>query len=145
MNEQAPTRIYEKDKPTFERLRAMTMTQLLEQPVTVLPLAVRALAYCEKRNLFTIGQLAMAKKSEMLKAANMGRKTVAHVSAYLSEIGLGLDGKLSASVPAPIPPAWVRGAKAMRVAIMAELAILNVSHEVVAVIGKLPVPTPGEA
>jgi DNA-directed RNA polymerase alpha subunit len=145
MNEQAPTRIYEKDKPTFERLRAMTMTQLLEQPVTVLPLAVRALAYCEKRNLFTIGQLAMAKKSEMMKAANMGRKTVAHVSAYLSEIGLGLDGKLSASVPAPIPPAWVRGAKAMRLAIMAELILHHVAHEIVTAVGRMPIPSPEDA
>lgn len=144
MNEQAPTFIYEKDKPTFERLRAMPMPQLLSQPVTTLPLAARALAYCAKCNLATIGQLAMARKAEMLKAKNMGVRTVRHVEAYLNEIGLGLDGRLTASVPTPIPPAWIRGAKAMRFAIMAELSVRNIPHDIVSYIGRMPVPNPEE-
>ena len=140
MSEQAPVRIYEKDQETFARLRALPMEQLLRQPVAALPLAVRALAYCEKKNLATIGQLARAKRAEMLKTKNVGRKTVHHVEAYLGFLGLGLDGKIVADVPAPVPPAFQRGAHAMRIAIMAQLAALNVPFDVVQAISKVELP-----
>ena len=142
MSEQAPLRIYEKDRATFDRLRALPMEQLLKQPVDTLPLAVRALSYCTKKNLTTIGQLALAKRSEMLKARNMGRKTVQHIEMYLKELGLGLDGKIAATVPAPLPPPYQRGAQAMRLAVMAHLMALNVDYSIVQGVSKLELPSP---
>lgn len=140
MSEQAPTRIYEKDLPKFERLRALTMEQLLKEPISSLPLAVRALGYCQKNNIATIGQLAVCKRAELLKARNLGRKTVSHIIAYLGELGLGLDGRLSASVPPALPPAFHRGAKAMKLSIMAQLAALNVSPNIVQAVSNIPMP-----
>lgn len=140
MSEQAPTVIYEKDRATFERLRSLPIDQLLKQPVNALPLAVRALAYCAKKNISTIGQLAKARRADMMKARNMGRRTVAHIEAYLGHLGLGLNGKLADTVPAPIPPAFARGAQAMKLNIMAQLALLNVPNDVVLAIGKMELP-----
>ena len=142
MSEQAPVRIYEKDRAAFERLRSLPMDQLLKQSVISLPFAARVIHYCDKHNITSIGQLAKLKKADLLKARNMGRKTVQHLEAYLGVLGLGLDGKLSAEVPAPIPPAYARGAKAMKLAILAQLAALDVAHEVVAAVGKVPLPAP---
>lgn len=145
VSEQTPTRIYEKDRATFERLRALPMDQLLKQPLSALPLAVRAAAYCAKRNIATIGQLAQSKKSEMLKARNMGRRTVQHIEAYLGHLGLGLDGKLAASVPAPMPSSFRRGATAMRVSIIAHLVAADMPHELVTLVSKIPIPDEEEA
>lgn len=142
VSEQTPTRIYEKDRPVFERLRKLPMHDLLQQPITLLPLAARASGYCEKHNIATIGQLVACKKADLLKAKNMGRKTVAHVVAYLNELGLGLDGRLSATVPPALPPPFVRGAKAMRLAVLAELAAMNAPHELVQHLGAIPLPDP---
>ncbi len=142
MSEQAPLKIYEKDQAIFERLRAMPMDVLLRQEVDELPLAYRVLVYCRKHNIHTIGQLAKLKRSELLQARNLGRKTVKHVQVYLGALGLALDGKLAAEVPPPAPRPYARGAHAMKLSIMAELAVLDVPHEIVRVIGKLPLPTP---
>lgn len=144
MSEQTPTRIYEKDRPTFERLRALPMDQLLKQPVSLLPLAVRALSYCRKKHLVTIGQLAQAKKADMLKAQNMGRRTVQHIEAYLGHLGLALDGKLAAAVPAPLPPAYKRGAQAMRLLMLAQAVALDLPHEAVQALSIVPLPSPEE-
>lgn len=141
MSEQAPTRIYEKDRPIFERLRSLPMERLLKEPVSLLPLAVRAAAYCEKHNILTIGQLTQCKRSEMLKAKNLGRKTVAHIIAYLGELGLGLDGKLSATVPPALPPAFQRGAKAMKLDVLVALSALGLPYEMVQQIASLPLPS----
>lgn len=145
MSEQAPVRIYEKDKETFDVLRAMPMAALLAEPVIVLPLAVRAVRYCEKHNITTIGQLAQAEKAVLLKARNMGRKTVQHIEAYLNYLGLGLDGRIAAEVPANLPPAYQRGAQAMRLAIMNQLTALNVPFDVVQAVSKMPLPSPEDA
>lgn len=142
MSEQTPTRIYEKDRSVFEHLRTLPMHDLLKQPVSMLPLASRAHAYCNKHNISLIGQLAACKKADLLKAKNMGRKTVAHVVAYLNELGLGLDGRLSATVPPTLPHPFIRGAKAMRLAILAELAALDAPHQLVKQISSIPLPTP---
>lgn len=144
MSEQAPTIIYKKDQPLFEKLRAMPMPQLLEQPVASLPLATRALSYCKQHGLVTLGQLSAVKREDMLNAKNMGAKTVQHVEAYLHELGLGLDGWRAASAAAPMPSAWSRGAKAMRFAIMAELSVRNVPFDIISHIGRMPVPNPDE-
>lgn len=141
MSGQSPVRIYEKDRAAFERLRSLPIEQLLKEPVASLPLSVRAKAYCEKKNLATIGQLAKAKRSEMLKARNMGRRTVTHVEAYLGHLGLSLDGKLAVNVPTPLPPAFARGAQAMKAAIMAQLVLLNAPNELVLAISRLLPPT----
>lgn len=140
MSEQAPTRVFEKDRMVFDRLRAMPIEKLLKEPVSLLPLAVRAAAYCQKRNIVTIGQLAQCKRSDLLKAKNLGRKTVAHIVAYLGELGLGLDGRLSATVPPALPPAFSRGAKAMKLTVMAQLAAMNVEHAIMQAIATLPLP-----
>ena len=140
MSEQAPTKIFEKDRPTFERLRALPIEKLLKEPVVLLPLAARAVNYCQKHNITTIGQLAQSKQSELLKAKNLGRKTVAHIIAYLGELGLGLDGRLSATVPPALPPAFTRGAKAMRLAVLAQLTVLNIPHEIVKSVAEMPLP-----
>lgn len=145
MSEQAPVRIYEKDKETFDVLRAMPISALLAEPVTVLPLAVRALRYCEKHNVQTIGQLTLLQRSVLLKARNMGRKTVLHIEAYLNHLGLGLDGRIVADVPANLPPPYQRGAQAMRLAILTQLTALNVPFDVVQAVSKLPLPTPEDA
>ena len=142
MSEQSPTRIYEKDRPIFERLRSLPMERLLKEPVSLLPLAVRAAAYCEKHNILTIGQLTQCKRAELLKARNLGRKTVAHIIAYLGELGLGLDGKLSATVPPALPPAYQRGAKAMKLAVLTHLATLDLAFDVAQQIAALPLPVP---
>lgn len=142
MAEQAPVRIYEKDRAAFERLRSLPMDQLLKQPVESLPFAVRVMRYCEKHNISLIGQMAKLKKADLLKARNLGRKTVAHMEAYLGALGLGLDGKLAADIPAPFPSAYAQGAKAMKLHILAQLTVMNVAHEVVATIGKMALPTP---
>lgn len=139
MSEQSPTRIYEKDKPAFERLRALTIEQLLREPVESLPLAVRALSYCRKHNVVTIGQLAQLQRRVLLKAKNVGRKTVAHLEAYLGFVGLGLDGKVAPMAP-PMAPAYERGAQAMRVAVLAHLAALNAPFDLVQSVSKLPLP-----
>lgn len=139
MSEQAPTRVYEKDKPAFERLRALPIEQLLREPVESLPLAVRATRYCAKHKVATIGQLAQLKRSVLLKAKNVGRKTVAHMEAYLGFIGLGLDGKVAPVAP-PMAPAYERGAHAMRLAVLAQLAAMDVPFEVVQAISHLPMP-----
>ena len=144
MSEQAPTRIYEKDRATFERLRSLPIDQLLKQPVDALPLAVRAMSYCTKKNIATIGQLAKARKADMLKARNMGRRTVLHIEAYLGHLGLGLDGKLAAEVPAPIKPAYARGAHDMKLNIMAQLAAFNAPNELVLAISSMDILTEGE-
>ncbi len=141
MAEQAPVRIYEKDRAAFERLRSLPMDQLLKQPVESLPFAVRVMRYCEKHNITLIGQMAKLKKANLLKARNLGRKTVAHMEAYLGALGLGLDGKLAADIPAPFPSAYAQGAKAMKLHILAQLTVMNVAHEVVAAVGKMALPT----
>ncbi len=143
MSEQAPTIVYEKDRPRFEKLRALPMTDLLKQPVTELPLAVRAMSYCQKHNIQTIGQLSKLERKALLKARNMGRKTVLHIEAYLQYIGLGLDGRIAAEVPAALPPAYRRGAKAMQLAVLAQLAALNAPFEVVQAIGRMELPQEG--
>ena len=145
MNEQAPTRIYERDLPKFERLRSLTMEQLLKEPVGSLPLALRALHYCQKHHVTTIGQLAQLKKAELLKSRNMGRKTVEHIVAYLGELGLGLDGRLSAAIPPALPPAFLRGAKAMKLHVMAHLAAMNVSSALMQSIAAMPLPNPEDS
>lgn len=142
MSKHAPTRIYEKDRAVFERLAKLSMQDLLQQPISLLPLAARAQSYCEKHNIATIGQMAACKKADLLKAKNMGRKTVAHVQAYLNELGLGLDGRLSATVPPALPPPFLRGAKAMRLAVLAELAAMNAPHALVQQISVISLPTP---
>lgn len=142
MSEQAPVRIYEKDQAAFDKLKAMPIDLLLRQNIDALPFAVRVMSYCEKRHVRTIGQLAKLKRADLLKARNMGRKTVQHIEAYLGFLGLGLDGKLAVAVPAPTPPAYTRGAQAMKLSIMAQLTVLNVAHSVVQEVGKLPLPTP---
>lgn len=141
MSEQAPTKVYEKDKVRFERLRALPMTELLKQPVTDLPLAKRALSYCEKKNVATVGQLSKLERKVLLKARNMGRKTVAHIEAYLQQIGLGLDGRIAAEVPAAMPPAFARGAKAMHLAVLAQLSALGAPFELVQAISRMSLPT----
>lgn len=143
MSEQAPTKIYEKDKALFEKLRALPMTELLKEPVNVLPLAKRALAYCEKHNVATIGQLAKLERRVLLKARNVGRKTVLHIEAYLQFLGLGLDGKIAADVPANLPPAFRRGARAMQLAVIAELTAQNAPFELVQAIGRMALPQEG--
>jgi len=140
VSEQAPIRIYEKDKPAFERLRALPIEQLLKESVESLPLAVRAAAYCRKHSITTIGQMAQLQRKMLLKAKNMGRKTVAHMEAYLGFLGLGLDGKVAPMAP-PMAPAYERGAQAMRVAVLAHLAALNVPFDIVQSVSKLPLPT----
>ena len=142
MSEQAPVRIYEKDQAAFDKLKAMPIDLLLRQSIDTLPLAVRAVSYCQKKHVRTIGQLAKLRKADLLKARNMGRKTVQHIEAYLGFLGLGLDGKLAATVPAPMPPAFTRGAQAMKLDIMAQLAAMNVAHDIVQVVGKMPLPAP---
>lgn len=139
MSEQSPTRIYEKDKPAFERLRALPIEQLLREPVESMPLAVRAVSYCRKHNITTIGQMAQLKRSVLLKAKNVGRKTVAHMEAYLGFVGLGLDGKIAPAAP-PMAPAYERGAHAMRMAMLAHLAALNVPFDVVQSVSQLALP-----
>lgn len=141
MSEQAPTRIYEKDRELFEKLRAKPIPALLSQPVADLPLAVRAMGYCKKHNITTIGQLCQLERSALLKAKNMGRKTVVHIEAYLNFLGLGLNGRVTAAVPANLPPAFQRGAQAMRLATMNQLTAMNVPFDVVQAIGKLPLPS----
>lgn len=139
VSEQSPTRIYEKDKPAFERLRALTIEQLLREPVESLPLAVRAQSYCRKHRVGTIGQLAQLQRRVLLRAKNMGRKTVAHIEAYLGFVGLCLDGKVAPMAP-PLAPAYVRGAQAMRVAVLAHLAAADAPFELVQGVSKLPLP-----
>lgn len=139
VSEQSPTRVYEKDKPAFERLRALPIEHLLREPVESLPLAARALSYCRKQKVSTIGQLAQLRRSALLKAKNVGRKTVSHMEAYLGFIGLGLDGKVAPMAP-PMAPAYERGAHAMRLSIVAQLAALNVPFEIVQAISQLPMP-----
>lgn len=143
MSEQAPTRIYEKDKPAFERLRALPIEQLLREPVESLPLAARALSYCHKQNVTTIGQLAQLQRRVLLKAKNVGRKTVAHLEAFLGFVGLGLDGKVAPMAP-PMAPAYERGAQAMRVTILSHLAAVNAPFDLVQSVAKLPLPTQEE-
>lgn len=116
------------------------MDQLLSQPLALLPLAVRAQAYCAKLNIETIGQLAQAKRADMLKSRNMGRRTVHHIEAYLGYLGLGLDGKLAASVPAPSIPAFQRGAHAMRLAILTQMVAANMPHSVIQFVTSIAVP-----
>jgi len=142
VSEQAPIKIYEKDRPIFERLKKLPMQDLLKEPVAVLPLAVRAMNYCQKHNIQAIGQLSACKRAELLKARNLGRKTVAHIVAYLGELGLGLDGKLSAAVPSAPIPAYTRGAKAMKLAVLAHLATLGVAFDVAQSVARLPLPGP---
>lgn len=144
MSVHAPTKIYAKDKKAFERLRAMPFNQLLGEPVLVLPLSVRAQRYCMNNNIETIGQLAKAKKKDMLKAKNMGERTIRHIDAYLHEIGLGLDGRVAATMPPAAPVGWLQGARAMRFAIMAELSMRDIPYEIVSYIGRMPVPNPTE-
>lgn len=140
MSEQTPTKIFEKDKAAFERLQALPMPELLKQSVEELPLAVRAAAYCQKHNVSTIGQLAQLERRVLLKSRNMGRKTVAHIEAYLKFVGLGLDGKIASEVPAAIPPAFARGAKAMQLAVLAQLAALDAPFDLVQAISRLALP-----
>lgn len=140
MSEQSPVRIYEKDKPAFERLRALPIEQLLKEPVESMPLAARAMTYCRKHNISTIGQVAQLQRKVLMKAKNVGRKTVAHLEAYLGFVGLGLDGKVAPMAP-PMAPAYERGAQAMRVAVLAHLAALNVPFDIVQSVAKLPLPS----
>ena len=144
MNEQAPTRIYQKDRRLFAKLQTMPIDKLLVQPVGALPFAVRALNYCAKNNIKTIGQLSILKTEDLLKADNMGRKTVAHVESYLGEIGLGLDGKRSDRIPNVLSADYLNGARAMRFAIMGELSSRGVPAEIVSYIGRMPIPNDGE-
>jgi hypothetical protein len=142
MSEQAPHKTYEKDKAIFERLRALPMDVLLQQAVEEVPFAVRVLAYCRKHDVQTIGQLAKLKRTELLQARNLGRKTVKHIQAYLNVLGLALNGRLAVDVPLPAAKPYARGAHAMKLRIIDELMALDVPHEIVKVIGKLPLPKP---
>ena len=145
MSEQAPTQIYEKDRPIFERLKAISEEQLLQEPVTALPFAVRAVNYFQRNNIETIGQIALCKKADLLKARNLGRKTVAHIAAYLKELGLTLSGDSISSMTPAATQAFNSGAQAMRLSVLAKLADLGVSSEVAQALAVLPLPAPEDA
>jgi DNA-directed RNA polymerase alpha subunit len=129
MSEHAPLKIYEKDQAAFEKMRSLPIDALLRQSIDVLPFAARVVGYCKRKGIHTIGQLATQKKADLMNARNMGRKTVKHLEAYLGFLGLGLDGKLAATVPPPAPPAYTRGAQAMKLNIMAQLTVLTYGAE----------------
>lgn len=140
MSSQSPTHIFAKDIPTFVRLRALPVEQLLKEPVESLPLSTRAKGYCQKNGITTIGRLSQCKRSELMSAKNMGRATVYHIVAYLKELGLGLDGKLSAALPSALPPAFLRGARAMKIAVVQHLSEIATPIEVVQSVAELPLP-----
>lgn len=140
MSEQAPIQIYERDRELFDRLNQLPIDERIATSVEAIPLAARAVSYCQKNGISTIAQLAACKRRDLLKSRNLGRKTVAHISAYLNELGLGLDARFSATGhPVPIPP-YEQGAEMMRSKILSRLRGARVRQSVMDDIASLPLP-----
>lgn len=83
-------KIWQKDKPIFDKLKLLDRASLLEVPVTVVPFGNRAQAVFLKYGIKTIGGLARLSRYELLKMRNLGRNTVGVVIYYLEELGLSL-------------------------------------------------------
>lgn len=142
MSEQAPIRIYEHQRILFDRVRAMPLHERLTQPVEVLPFAVRALAYCIKKNIKTLGELSAQRRRELDKVRNLGKKTIEHIEAYLNAVELGLDNRRRNQPE--VSEDWYKGAEAMRKLILARLVRLKVDPDLRNEVHILPIPYPDE-
>ena len=138
MSEHAPVRIYEHQRILFDRINALPLETRLQQPVEVLPFCIRALAFCVKNNIITLGQLSAQRKRELKKIRNLGNKTIEHMEAYLNAVELGFDGRRKGQ---PVKEdGFVEGAKAMRKLILDRLVVLEADMETREAIRSIPIP-----
>lgn len=143
MREQAIIRPLAHQRPLFDRLLAMPLEERLNQPVEMIPFCYRAMAYCYRKQITTLGQLIQLRKKELLASYNLGRKTVEHIEAFLNAAGLGLDKRTSLAKEAPSE--WDKAAMAMKKLILDRLEHLKAPDAIRDQIKKLPLPAPEEA
>mgnify|MGYP001025893140 CR=1 FL=1 len=77
--------ILEEAKPVDEKLR-----EILNQPVEIIELSIRASNCLKNAQIKTIGELVRKKDEELLAYRNFGRKSLEEVKMRLKELGLSL-------------------------------------------------------
>lgn len=77
--------VLEEVKPLDEKLR-----EILNQPIEVIELSIRASNCLKSEEIKTIGELVRKKEEELLAYRNFGRKSLEEVKSKLKELGLSL-------------------------------------------------------
>ena len=90
-------KVYVKDRPTFDRLKALSTPELLQTPVTEVPFCSRAQNAFDRMRVHTLGELTLKRRFDLLKVQNLGRKSVEEIEFYLLELGLALGRKPTAT------------------------------------------------
>lgn len=80
------------EKPTLEEVRPMDekLREILNQPVEIIELSVRASNCLKSADIKTIGELVRRKEEELLAQRNFGKKSLDEVKIRLKELGLSL-------------------------------------------------------
>jgi DNA-directed RNA polymerase subunit alpha len=82
--------------PDLERLR-----ELLNQPVDIIELSVRASNCLKAAKIRTIGDLVSRKDEELISYKNFGKKSLDEIKERLAELNLTLGMDLTGIVPQP--------------------------------------------
>lgn len=74
----------------YDQLRAKAPDAVLNKPISVLDLSVRARKALQLLNIQTIGDLAMRTEAELMGVKNFGATSLVEIKEKLGEYGLGL-------------------------------------------------------
>jgi DNA-directed RNA polymerase subunit alpha len=77
-------------KEIYEELRGKAPDAVLNKPISVLDLSVRARKALQILNIQTIGELAMRTEAELMGVKNFGQTSLEEIGEKLGEYGLGL-------------------------------------------------------
>ncbi|MBU2719503.1 DNA-directed RNA polymerase subunit alpha, partial [Acidithiobacillus ferridurans] len=89
---------------------SQSLTPLLIRPVDDLELTVRSANCLKAEDIFYIGDLVQKSEQELLKAPNLGRKSLNEIKEVLVAHGLTLGMRLDSWPPENLPPVPGRAA-----------------------------------
>ncbi|MEY2342165.1 DNA-directed RNA polymerase subunit alpha [Acidithiobacillus sp. IBUN Pt1247-S3] len=96
------------EAPIVEEARNVAIVEdlmpLLERPVDDLELTVRSLNCLKAEDIFYIGDLVQKSENELLKAPNLGRKSLTEIKEILAAKSLSLGMRLQNWPPENLPP-----------------------------------------
>jgi DNA-directed RNA polymerase subunit alpha len=93
--------------PTASRPRDSALTELLEKPISILNLSVRASNCLDAAKIVSIRQLVMQTESDLLRYRSFGKTSLHEVQRKLTEFGLTLGMRFDEDglpLPAQPPP-----------------------------------------
>ena len=77
-------------KEIYEELRGQASDSVLNKPISVLDLSVRARKALQLLNIQTIGELAMRTEAELMGVKNFGQTSLEEIDEKLGDYSLGL-------------------------------------------------------